>query len=332
MGFTLTNMAEQITYVEAIRHALLEEMRRDDKVFCMGEDIGAFGGAFKITKGLLEEFGEDRVIDTPICENAIIGLAVGASLCGMRPVVEMQFADFVSNGFNQIVNNAASTYYRWGQPVPMVIRLPSGGGLSAGPWHSQNNEAWFFHVPGLKIVAPSTTADAHGLLKAAIRDNNPVLYFENKYLYRREKDALPHEDNIVEIGKARVAREGSDATVVTYASMVQRSLEAAEALESEGLNIEVIDLRSLLPWDRQTVLASAKKTSRILVAHEATRTGGVGAEISASIAEEAFEYLDAPLKRVCSHDTPVPYAPPLEEFFMPSAEKIADALRSLCSY
>ncbi len=332
MGFTLTNMAEQITYVEAIRHALLEEMRRDDKVFCMGEDIGAFGGAFKITKGLLEEFGEDRVIDTPICENAIIGLAVGASLCGMRPVVEMQFADFVSNGFNQIVNNAASTYYRWGQPVPMVIRLPSGGGLSAGPWHSQNNEAWFFHVPGLKIVAPSTTADAHGLLKAAIRDNNPVLYFENKYLYRREKDALPHDDNIVEIGKARVAREGSDATVVTYASMVQRSLEAAEALESEGLDIEVIDLRSLLPWDRQTVLASAKKTSRILVAHEATRTGGVGAEISASIAEEAFEYLDAPLKRVCSHDTPVPYAPPLEEFFMPSAEKIADALRSLCSY
>ncbi|MCB0346623.1 MAG: alpha-ketoacid dehydrogenase subunit beta [Bdellovibrionales bacterium] len=326
-------MAEQlITYVDAIRQALLEEMRRDENVFCMGEDIGAFGGAFKITKGLLEEFGEDRVIDSPICENAIIGLAVGASLCGMRPVVEMQFADFVSNGFNQIVNNAATTYYRWRQPVPMVIRLPSGGGLSAGPWHSQNNEAWFFHVPGLKIVAPSTTADAHGLLKSAIRDNNPVLYFENKYLYRREKDALPPEDNIVEIGKARIAREGSDATVVTYASMVQRSLEAAELLEKEGLEIEVIDLRSLLPWDRQSVLASAKKTSRILMVHEATKTGGIGAEIAASIAEEAFEYLDAPLRRVCSHDTPVPYAPPLEEFFMPSTEKIADALRSLCSY
>lgn len=324
--------AQQITYVEAIRQALFEEMRRSADVFCMGEDIGVFGGAFKITKGLLEEFGEDRVIDMPICENAIIGLAIGAALCGMRPVVEMQFADFVANGFNQIVNNAAKTHYRWGQPVPMVIRLPSGGGLSAGPWHSQNNEAWFFHVPGLKIVAPSTAADAHGLLKAAIRDNNPVLYFENKYLYRRVKEGIPSDTNLVEIGSARVAREGSDATVITYSSMVQQSLEAAEILAQQGLSVEVIDLRSLLPWDRQTVLASAKKTARVLVVHEATKTGGIGAEISASIAEEAFEYLDAPLRRLCSFDTPVPYAPPLEQFFAPNAAKIAEALRSLCEY
>lgn len=323
---------EQVTYLDAIRLALFEEMRRDNNVICIGEDIAQFGGAFKVTKGLFEEFGPDRVIDTPIAESGIIGLGIGAAMCGLRPVIEMQFSDFVSNGFTQIVYNAAKAHYRWGQAVPMVIRLPTGGGVGGGPFHSSNTEAWFFHVPGLKLVAPSTVEDARGLMKAAIRDNNPVLFFEHKYLYRRIKGILSGGDGVVPIGQAAVCLPGSDATVVTYGSMVHHSLDAARELAHEGFEVEVIDLRSLLPWDKEAVLRSVKKTGRVLVAHEATRTGGIGGEIAATIAEFAFEHLDAPVQRLCSHDTPVPFAPPLEEFFMPNAKKIKQALQDLLDY
>ena len=326
------NQTGEVTYLDAIRLALLEEMRRDSSVFLMGEDIGPFGGAFKVTAGLLEEFGEDRVIDTPIAETAILGMAIGAAMSGLRPVVEMQFADFVLNGFNQLVTNAAKVHYRVSQPVPLTVRLPAGGGVHGGPFHSVNPEAWFMHVPGLKIVAPSTATDARGLLKSAIRDNNPVLYLEHKYLYRRVKETVPQDDGAVPIGVACVAREGTDVTVITYGAMVYQSLEAAEALGSEGISVEVIDLRSILPWDRQAVLKSVKKTARALVVHEATLTAGVGAEIAAVIGEYAFEYLDAPVSRIASHDTPVPFAPPLEEFFMPNAAKIKSAIRALVDF
>ncbi len=321
-----------ITYIEAIRTALIEEMRRDESVFCIGEDIAQFGGAFKATKGLLEEFGPDRVIDTPIAESGIISLGIGAAMCGLRPVVEMQFADFVSNGFSQIVNNAAKAHYRWSQAVPMVIRLPTGGGLSGGPFHSSNLEACFMNVPGLKMVAPSTVNDARGLLKAAIRDNNPVLYFEHKYLYRRAKDPLVSGDGVVPIGVARVCRPGSDVSVITYGAMVQQTELAASELAPAGIEVEIIDLRSLLPWDQQTVLASVRKTNRVLVLHEATRTGGIGGEIASTIGELAFEYLDAPVMRLAAHDTPVPFAPPLEQFFMPNAAKIRQSLEDLLNY
>lgn len=332
MTTTAPEAPAEVTYLDAIRLALVEEMRRDENVFCMGEDIGHFGGAFKVTQGLLEEFGEGRVIDTPIAETAILGMAVGAALTGMRPVVEMQFADFVLNGFNQLVTNAAKTHYRWGQPVPLVVRLPSGGGVHGGPFHSVNPEAWFFHVPGLKLVAPSTANDARGLLKAAIRDNNPVLFFEHKYLYRRIKETLNPGDGALPIGVARVVTEGSDVTVVTYGSMVHQALEASARLAEEGIAVEIIDLRSLLPWDRQTVLKSVRKTSRALVVHEATLTGGIGAEVAAVIGEQAFEHLDAPVSRLGSHDIPVPFAPPLEEFFMPNASKIEAAIRALVRF
>ena len=323
---------KEVTYLEAIRQAMFEEMRRDPNVFAIGEDIGQFGGAFKVTKGLLDEFGADRVIDAPIAESAIVGAAIGAAMCGMRPIVEMQFADFVTNAYNMLVSNAAKAHYRWSQSVPMVVRCPSGGGIHGGPFHSTNPEGIFFHIPGLKLVCPSTPNDARGLLKAAVRDNNPVLFFEHKFLYRRAKEVLVEGDGVVEIGVARVVRPGRDASVITYGSTVHMSVEAAEKLAQEGYEVEIVDLRTVLPWDRQTVLNSVKKTARALVVHEDTRTGGIGAEVAATISELCFEWLDAPVMRVASHDTPVPFAPPLEEFFMPSAKKIEDELRTLLQF
>lgn len=321
-----------VTYIEAISQGLREEMRRDPAVFLIGEDIGAFGGAFKVTKGFIEEFGPDRVIDSVLAEGAIIGAAAGAALMGLRPVAEMQFSDFVSNGFNQIVNIAAKYHYRNFVPVPMVVRLPTGGGLRGGPFHSANTEAWFFHVPGLKLVAPSTPLDAKGLIKAAIRDPNPVLYYESKYLYRHVKDELPEDDYVVPIGKADVKREGGDITVVTYGVGVHWALEAAERVAGEGVSVEVLDLRTLLPLDRHAVLESVRKTGKVLVVHEDTITGGIGAEIAALVSSDAFEYLDAPVRRVASPDTPVPYAPTLEDFILPNADKVALELRSLAAY
>jgi 2-oxoisovalerate dehydrogenase E1 component beta subunit len=322
------------TYLEAISSGLREEMARDESVFCLGEDIGVYGGAFKVTDGLFDEFGEDRVLDTPLAEAAIIGAAMGAAIMGMRPVAEMQFADFITTGFNQLVNNAAKTYYRWGAKVPMVIRCPSGAIGSQGPFHSQNPEAWFFRVPGLKLVTPSTPYDAKGLLKAAIRDNNPVLYFEHKGLYRDKKisQVLPDEDYIVPIGEAALRREGTDVTIITYGKMVHKSLEAAEILSKDGVDVEILDLRSLLPFDKGMILQSVKKTSRLLIVHEDTLTGGIGGEMAAIIADEAFEYLDAPIKRVAAIDTPVPFSPPLENFFLPNTEKIVEALRDLAAF
>jgi 2-oxoisovalerate dehydrogenase E1 component beta subunit len=325
------NVAE-ITYLEAISQALREEMRRDPRVFLLGEDIGIYEGAFKVTKGFQKEFGADRVLDTPIAESAIVGVSVGASFMGLRPVAEMQFADFVSCGFNQLVNNAAKVHYRWGGAVPMVVRLPAGGGMQAGPFHSQMMEAWFTHTPGLKVVVPATVPDAKGLLKSAIRDGNPVLYFEQKYLYRRLKGEVPDGDFTVPIGKAQVLRSGTDLSVLTYGSMVHFSLEAAQALEPEGVSVEVVDLRSLLPYDREAILDSVARTGKALIVHEANRTGGFGGEIAALIAEEAFDKLDAPVRRLASLDTPVPFAKTLEEHYLPNAAKIADAARELARY
>jgi 2-oxoisovalerate dehydrogenase E1 component beta subunit len=321
-----------LTYLQAVRQGIWEEMERDPSVFIMGEDIGAYGGAFKVTAGMLEKFGEDRVIDTPISESAIVGAAVGAALMGMRPVVEMQFMDFIACGFNQIVNMAAKIHYRWGPAVPIVIRGPSGARVHGGPFHSQSNEMWFVHTPGLKVVAPATAYDAKGLVKAAIRDDNPVIFFEHKFLYRRVKEEVPEQDYVVPIGKAAVRREGTDIAVITYGAMVWTALDAARELEKEGLSLEVVDLRSLLPYDEETVLASVRKCSKVILLHEDTRTGGMAGELAALIAEKAFEYLDGPIVRVTAPDTPVPFAPPLEEYFLPNALKLADAARRLASY
>jgi pyruvate/2-oxoglutarate/acetoin dehydrogenase E1 component len=320
------------TYLEAIREGLWEEMERDANVFLLGEDIGVYGGAFKVTAGFHERFGEKRVVDTPISEAAIVGAAIGASLMGLRPVAEMQFADFITCAFDQIVNFAAKSRYRWGAAVPIVVRAPSGGGVHGGPFHSQNPEMWFVRTPGLKVVAPATAYDAKGLIKAAIRDNDPVLFFEHKALYRRVKEELPAEDYTVPIGKARVAREGRDLSIVTYGAMVWTALEAAETLAAEGASVEVVDLRTLLPLDRETVCASAKKTSKVLLLHEDTRTGGMAGELAATISESVFEYLDAPIVRVTAPDTPVPYSPPLEEAFLPNAAKVVEKARWLYRY
>lgn len=321
-----------ITYIEAISQALREEMERDATVFCLGEDIGVYGGAFKVTKGFIDRFGPQRVLDTPLAESSIIGVAVGAAIMGFRPVAEMQFADFITCAFNQVVNNAAKFYYRYGAKVPLTIRCPSGGNIHGGPFHSSNPEAFFTHVPGLKAVAPSTPYDAKGLLKAAIRDDNPVLYFENKYLYRHIKGEVPDGDYIVPIGKADIKREGSDITVITYGSTVHSSLEAADMLSKEGVEIEVLDLRSLIPYDKELIGKSVMKTNKVLITHEDTLTGGFGGEVAAVIAEDFFNYLDGPVKRVAAIDTPVPFSPPLEEFFLPNSNKIAAALRELASY
>ena len=321
-----------MTYLDALRQGIWEEMERDPAVFLLGEDIGVYGGAFKVTAGMLEKFGPERVIDTPISESAIVGAAVGAALMGLRPVAEMQFMDFISCGFNQVVNMAAKIHYRWGPKVPIVIRGPSGAGVHGGPFHSQSNEMWFVHTPGLKVVAPATAYDAKGLIKAAIRDDNPVIFFEHKFLYRRIKEEVPEEDYVVPLGQAVVRREGSDITVITYGAMVWTALEAAEQLEKEGLSLEVVDLRTLLPYDEQTVLASVRKCSKVILLHEDTRTGGMAGELAALIAEKAFEDLDGPIVRVTAPDTPVPYSPPLEEYFLPSARKVVDAATKLAAY
>ncbi|HWW51634.1 MAG TPA: alpha-ketoacid dehydrogenase subunit beta, partial [Verrucomicrobiae bacterium] len=295
----------EITMLEAIRQALLEEMERDPSVVTLGEDIGVYGGAFKVTEGLLARFGRDRVIDAPISETAIVGAACGMSYLGLRPVAEMQFIDFIACCFNQVTNFVAKSHYRWGAPVPMVLRGPSGGGVHGGPFHSANPEMYFVHTPGLKIVYPATAYDAKGLLKSAIRDNNPVLFFEHKFLYRRIKEEIPAGDYTVPIGKAIVRREGRDLTIVSYAAMLHTSLEAAKQLSNEGIDAEVIDLRTLLPLDRETLLASVKKTNKLLVVHEDTRTGGIAGEIAAIVCEDAFEDLDGPITRVTGLDTPV---------------------------
>ncbi|HOK46074.1 MAG TPA: alpha-ketoacid dehydrogenase subunit beta [Bryobacteraceae bacterium] len=320
------------TYLEAIRQGIWEEMERDPNVFCIGEDIGVYGGAFKVTAGMLEAFGEKRVVDTPISESAIVGAAIGASLMGLRPIAEMQYADFISCAFDQVVNFAAKCRYRWNAPVPIVVRAPSGGGTHGGPFHSQSPEAWFVHTPGLKVVMPGTARDAKGLIKAAIRDNDPVIFFEHKALYRRLKEEIPEGDYTVPIGKARVFREGKDLSIITYGAMLYVAQEAAETLEKEGVSTEIIDLRTLLPIDEETVLASVKKTSRAILLHEATLTGGFGAEIAARIAEKAFEYLDAPIARVAAPDTPIPFSTPLEQAFFPNADKVLEKARWLCAY
>ncbi len=322
----------EITYLEAIRQALWEEMDRDERVFMLGEDIGVYGGAFKITKGFLEKFGPERVIDTPLSESAFVGAAIGAALMGMRPIVEMQFADFIACAFDQIVNMAAKHHYRIGEPVPLVIRAPYGGGINAGPFHSQCPEAWFFHVAGLKLVAPSTPRDAKGLLKASIRDPNPVIYFEHKYLYRHMKGEVPEGDHVVPIGKAEIKRQGSTMSVITYGAMVYHSLKAAEQLIPEGIDLEVVDLRTLQPMDLETIIASVEKTGRAMVVHEAPKTGGIGGEIAALLAEEAFRYLDAPIVRVAPPHTPVPFSPVLEEAYLPNADKIALKARQLARF
>jgi len=318
--------------LEAIREALFEEMERDPAVVLLGEDVGVYGGAFKASEGLLERFGWERVIDAPVSETAIVGAAVGMGYLGLRPVAELQFIDFIACCFNQIVNFVAKSHYRWGAPVPLVLRGPSGGGVHGGPFHSQNPEMYFVHTPGLKVVCPSTAYDAKGLLKSAIRDNNPVLFFEHKYLYRRIKEDLPAGEYTVPIGKAAVRREGRDLTIVTYAAMVHTSLEAAERLAREGIDAEVIDLRTLLPLDRVAVLDSVKKTNKLLVVHEDTRTGGIAGEIAALVCESAFEDLDGPIVRVTALDTPVPFSPPLEERFLPSLEDIVRAGRDLARF
>ena len=324
-------MAE-ITYLEAIREALFEEMERDRNVFCMGEDIGAFGGAFKVTEGLMAKFGEQRVIDSPISEIALVGAAAGAAHMGLRPVVEMQFIDFIANAYDMLTNYVATARYRAFLPCPMVVRGPSGGYVRGGPFHSQNPEAGFLHTPGLKIVYPSTAADAKGLMKAAIRDDDCVLFFEHKYLYRRVKDVMPEGDHVVPIGKARVAREGSDVSIVTYASTVWKALEAAEIVAAEGISVEVIDLRTLAPMDDEAIFRTVKMTNRLLIVHEDTRTGGMAGEITARVNETCFEWLDAPVLRVTAADIPLPYAPALEDYVLPQTADIVRAVRRLTAY
>jgi 2-oxoisovalerate dehydrogenase E1 component beta subunit len=326
---------KKVTYLEAISQAIREEMLRDEAVFILGEDVGTYGGAFKVSAGLLEEFGPERVIDTPMAEAAIIGSAIGAALMGMRPIAEMQFIDFITCGFDQIINMATKMYWRVGMPVPIVIRGPAGGGTKGGPFHSASPEAWFFHTPGIKVVAPSTAYDAKGLLKAAIRDNNPVLYLEHKLLYRLPalREELPTEDYIVPLGKAIIRRDGEDMTILTYGAMVHQCLRAAQILEEDDdLEVEVLDLRCITPLDREAILESVKRTNKVLIVHEDTLTGGIGAELSAILAEDLFEYLDGPITRVAAPDAPFPYAPELEATYLPNAEKIVTAARELAAY
>jgi 2-oxoisovalerate dehydrogenase E1 component beta subunit len=322
----------EATYVDAIRIALSEEMERDERVILLGEDIGVYGGAFKATAGLLDRFGPARVIDTPVVEEAIVGAAIGASLRGLRPVVEMQFFDFAARAFDMITNFAAKHRYRTGLGVPIVVRGPSGAGVHAGPFHSQSPEGYFARTPGLAVVAPATAADARGLLKAAIRDEDPVLFLEHKLLYRRAKEVLPAGDGVVPIGKATVRRPGLDLTIVTYGAMVPLALDGASELAKAGIEAEVVDLRTLLPLDEETVLESVRKTSRALLLHEDCRTLGIGAEIAATLAEKAFEWLDAPVVRLTAPDTPVPFAPSLEAAFLPGLATLLAAARKLAAY
>jgi 2-oxoisovalerate dehydrogenase E1 component beta subunit len=320
------------TYLQAISDGLREEMRRDKRVFVLGEDVGVYGGAFKVTLGFQEEFGPWRVLDTPLSETAIMGGATGAALMGMRPVAEMQFADFVSCAWDHLVTIAAKQRWRAGTPIPIVLRLPSGGGFSGGPFHSQNPESSFAHIPGLKVICPSTPEDAKGLLISAIEDPNPCLFLEHKHLYRRIKGEVPDERYTTPIGKARVHREGDDVSVITWGAMVYTATDAAKQLESDGVSVEIVDLRTILPWDKEAVLASARKTSKVLVLHEDTRTGGFGAEVAATIAEEAFEDLDGPIRRIAAPDSPVPFSPPLEKAFIPQVDDVVAGLRALAEY
>lgn len=343
-----------VTYLEAIRQALWEEMESDPRVFLLGQDVGTYGGPFRVTAGMLDRFGPERVIDTPISESAMVGAAIGAAMLGMRPVVEMQFIDFISCAFNQIINFAAPNHYRWGQQVPLVIRGPAGGNVHGSAFHSQNPESYFQHTPGLKIVAPATVADAYGLLKAAIRDPNPVLFFEHKFLYRRIKEELPAAssprpagpapagppapgpppgaDGLVPLGKARLARPGRDLSVISYGAMLHVALEAAERLAAEGIDLEVLDLRTVKPLDEEAILATVRKTNRVLVLTEEQLSGSVAGEVAARIAERGFAWLDGPVHRLCCPDTPVPYSPTLEEAYLPNVDKLAARVRELSSY
>ncbi len=322
----------QATYLEAIRQGLWEEMESDPSVFCIGEDIGIYGGAFKVTDGFVHHFGPQRVIDTPIAESAIVGAAFGAALTGMRPVAEFQFMDFIGCAFNQIVNMVAKSHYRWGAPAPLVLRGPCGGGVHGGPFHSQNPEMYFVHTPGMKVVAPSTPSDAKGLIKAAVRDNNPVLFLEHKFLYRRIKGEVPDDNSVVPIGKARIHREGRDVSIITYAAMVHTAQEAADILAKDGIEVEIIDLRTLSPLDRDAITQTVKKTNKVILLHEDTKTGGLAGEIAAIINEEAFDDLDGPIVRITSLDTPVPFSPPLEHYFLPQVEDVVREVRKLHSY
>jgi 2-oxoisovalerate dehydrogenase E1 component beta subunit len=325
----------EITYIQAINQALHEEMGRDENVFVMGEDVGELGGAFKVTEGLLAKFGEERVIDTPISEELIIGAGIGAAVLGMHPVVEMQFADFISCGFDQIVNMAATLRYRHGgrASCPLVIRAPSGAGVHGALFHSQNPEAWFTRVPGLKVLAPGTVYDAKGMLKSAIRDGNPVVYFEHKRLYRSLKQDIPEGEFTVPLGVAEIRQAGTDLSIITYGGTLGQSIDAARIVEKEaGISIEVLDLRTLLPLDREAILETAKKTGKVLIVHEDRLTGGIGGEVAAIIAEHAFEYLDAPVRRVAALDTHTAFAPSLEQAILPNTNKIVDAIRNLAAY
>jgi 2-oxoisovalerate dehydrogenase E1 component beta subunit len=318
-----------LTYLQAISSALRDELRADERVLVMGEDIGVFGGAFKVTDGFIEEFGPDRVMDTPLAESGIVGTAIGAAVVGMRPVCEMQFSDFISCGFDQLVNVAGKMHYRQGLAVPITVRLPSGGGFSGGPFHSQNPEGWFMHAPGIKVVAPSTAEDAKGLLHAAIRDPNPVCYMEHKHLYRRIKGDVP--EGVYETPfTARVARAGSDLVVIAYGAMVHTALEATEDLD--GASIEVLDLRSLVPLDEEAILDSVDRCSKVVIVDEANQTCAAGAEVAALVAERGFESLDGPVVRVATPDVPIPFSPPLERAVLPSVERVKEACRELLAY
>ncbi len=324
---------DEMTYIAAISQALQEEMRRDPNVLVMGEDIGgSFGGAFKVTKGFEDEFGPLRVMNTPMAENSFVGMATGMALMGLRPVIEMQFADFITSAFDSIVQYAATNHYRWNAPVPWVIRAPSDGGIRSGPFHSQNPEAWFTHTPGLKVVAPATPADAKGLLIAAIRDNNPVIYFESKPLYRSLKGQVPPGEYVVPIGVANLARTGKDISIITYGAQVHEALTAAATLAADGIDVEVLDLRTLKPLDTEAILTTARKTGKVLIVHSATGNTGLGGEIAAQISQEAFEYLDAPIQRLTGLDIPVPFSPALEDAYRPSAAKIVDRARALAAF
>jgi 2-oxoisovalerate dehydrogenase E1 component beta subunit len=320
------------TYLDAIREAMIEEMRRDPTVFLIGEDVGSYGGAFKTSAGMIEEFGPGRVIDTPISEVAIVGAASGAALMGMRPIAEMQFIDFITCAYDMLVNFAATSRYRVGSSCPIVVRGPAGGGTHGGPFHSLNPEAMFMNRPGIKVVAPGTAYDAKGLLKAAIRDDDPVLFIEHKFLYRRIKEDLPAEDYIVPIGKANIRRSGKDLTIITWGAMIYVADDAAADLAKDGVSVEVIDLRSIIPFDEEAILNSVAKTNRVIILHEAPLTGGAGAEFAARIAEKAFDYLDAPIKRVAALDVPTPYSPPLEAAALPDKARVLAAARELLRY
>jgi pyruvate/2-oxoglutarate/acetoin dehydrogenase E1 component len=323
--------AVEVSYLDAIGQALMAEMESDDRVFLIGEDVGQFGGAFKVTKGFLDKFGERRVVDTPIAESGFTGLAAGAALNGLRPVVEYQFADFISCAFDQIVNVIARHHYRTGDAMPITFRAPFGARLRAGPTHSQSIESYFAHVPGLKIVAPSTVQDAGGLLRSAIRDNNPVLYLESKYLYRRIKEPGPLSLDPVPIGQAKVVREGDRVTLLTYSVGVHQGLEAAAELAKEGISVEVVDLRTLVPLDVDTIVASVNKTSRAVVLHEAARRLGYGAEVAATVAEECFWSLDQPVVRIAAKNTPTPTSPPLEDAVVPQTAEVIETLRRVAT-